>query len=262
MAVQEPNNIVDHFIDSTGVISWKFFSDKHDFEFTEWNCSGNTKDEHDYLMNILKELGKEVYIANFESLGVSACRILVPNFSEIYPVEDLYWDNNNIALLYRENILNIHELSENEKLDLVNLLEENENGHDNFMPVSELIGISFDENSNWGELVVGELKGLIHLSLKNYEEAKEFVELFFTFNDHNMERRKYYQLVNILLDIEKLTPIWNIRTTKMNLEKMYGPDLLAIGSQTISGEIQFFGFRKNKSSPKIIRETLGFIKEL
>ena len=140
------------------------------------------------------------------------------NFSEIYPVEDLYWDNNNIALLYRENILNIHNLSTNEKIELIELLEEN--GHDNFMPVSELIGISFDENSNWGELVVGELKGLIHLSLKNYEEAKEYVELFFTFNDHNMERRKYYQLVNILLDIQ-IDPNLHLENYQTSLEKMY-----------------------------------------
>ena len=33
-AITEHNNIVDHFIDSTGVISWKFFSDKSDYEFS------------------------------------------------------------------------------------------------------------------------------------------------------------------------------------------------------------------------------------
>ena len=257
MAVQEPNNIVDHFIDSTGIISWKFFSDIPDYEFSEWNCDGNTQEEHDYLMGILKELGKEVYISNFESLGVSACRILVPNFSEIYPVEDLYWDNNNVSLLYRKKILNIHQLSTTEKIELVDLLEEN--GHDNFMPVSELIGISFDENSNWGELVIGELKGLIHLSLKNYEDAKEYVELFFTFNDHNMERRKYYQLVNILLDIQ-IDPDLNFENYQQNLERMYGPDLLKIGRQTISGEIQFFGLEKTNLQLKSLDRHLDLLK--
>ena len=42
------------------------------------------------------------------SLGATACRILVPGYSEVYPVEDLIWDNTNKALDYREDILNIH----------------------------------------------------------------------------------------------------------------------------------------------------------
>ena len=44
-SVCDPNNIVDHFIDSTGVISWKFFSEKSDYEFAEWDFSGTTEEE-------------------------------------------------------------------------------------------------------------------------------------------------------------------------------------------------------------------------
>src|SRR5690554_360342 len=33
MAVSEPNNFVEHFIDSTGVVSWRFFSANSDFDF-------------------------------------------------------------------------------------------------------------------------------------------------------------------------------------------------------------------------------------
>ena len=39
--------------------------------------------------------GKEVYMAVYTDLGAPACRILVPNYSEIYPIEDLIWDNTN-----------------------------------------------------------------------------------------------------------------------------------------------------------------------
>jgi ribosomal protein S12 methylthiotransferase accessory factor len=35
-AVTEPNNFVEHFIDSSGVVSWRFFSAKSDYEFVEW----------------------------------------------------------------------------------------------------------------------------------------------------------------------------------------------------------------------------------
>ena len=185
MAVTEHNNIVDHFIDSTGIISWKFFSSKNDFDFSDWNFDGSTEEEFNYLVNILMEMNKEVYIADYPELGSYACRILVPNYSEIYPTEDLIWDNNNQALDYREDILNLHNLDTKDLNNLANKLEED--GHDNFRPVSELIGINFDENSPWGELVIGELKALILIATKNYDQAKEYTELFLTFNDHSFE---------------------------------------------------------------------------
>src|SRR5690554_5942032 len=34
MAVTEPNNYVEHFIDSSGIVSWRFFSARADFEFS------------------------------------------------------------------------------------------------------------------------------------------------------------------------------------------------------------------------------------
>ena len=41
---------------------------------------------------------------------ISTADTEVPNYSEIYPAEDLIWDNNNQALDYREDILNLHYL--------------------------------------------------------------------------------------------------------------------------------------------------------
>jgi hypothetical protein len=36
----------------------------------------------------------------------------VPGYSEVYPVEDLIWDNTNKALLFRADILNLHRLDD------------------------------------------------------------------------------------------------------------------------------------------------------
>jgi len=38
-AVTEPNNFVEHFIDSSGVVSWRFFSAKANYNFVEWDFS-------------------------------------------------------------------------------------------------------------------------------------------------------------------------------------------------------------------------------
>lgn len=243
-AISEHNNIIDHFIDSTGVISWKFFSEKTDYDFNEWNFSGSTKEEFTYLMNILEELGKEVYIADYEELGAKACRILVPGYSEIYLAEDLIWDNHNKALDYREDILNIHRLSDKALNKLVERLEESE--LDDNMLISELIGIAFDENDSWGRLTMGELKGLIFLTLKRFDEAKQMIEMFLTFNDSTPERRVFYQVLNILLDItltgaEEDTETLNLNDYLPNLSRMYGVELLETAKACMEGTCRFHG---------------------
>jgi hypothetical protein len=62
-AVTEPNNFVEHFIDSSGVVSWRFFSAKSDFDFVEWDFSGkgehSNAEEAAKLFGILEDMGKE-----------------------------------------------------------------------------------------------------------------------------------------------------------------------------------------------------------
>jgi ribosomal protein S12 methylthiotransferase accessory factor len=240
-AITEHNNIVDHFIDSTGVISWKFFGQRPDYEFSHWNFSGSTQEEYLYLLKILKDLNKEVYIADYEELGAKACRILVPDYSEIYEAEDLIWDNHNRALIFRSDILNIHSLNDD---DLQRLLEKiEESALDDYMLISELIGVAFDENSVWGRCTIGELKGLIHMALKNFEEAKELIEMFLTFNDNIATRRKFYQVLNVLLDIS-ISEDLKLEDYTYNLTRMYGEELLRTAQSSLSGDIRFFGLTK------------------
>lgn len=240
-AVSEHNNIVDHFIDSTGVVSWKFFSEKADYNFVEWNFSGTTEEEFNYLMGILIQLEKEVYIADYEELGAKACRILVPDYSEIYLPEDLIWDNHNLALEFREDILNIHSLSNRKLSKLVKRLEESE--IDNYKEITELIGVAFDENSVWGQLTVGELKAMIYLALEQFEEAKELVEMFVTFSDVSSSRKMFYQALNIVLDIV-LRDDLELEDYLPNLTRMYGQEVMANAVGSVSGEAKFFGLTK------------------
>ena len=151
-AVNEPYNFVEHFIDSSGLVSWRFFSAKSDFEFVEWDFSGqgesSNADEAAGLFGILEEMGKEAYVAVYDQLGATACRILVPGYSEVYPVEDLVWDNTNKALLFRADVLNLHRLDDAGLTALLERLENNE--LDEYGDIATLIGIEFDENTVWG----------------------------------------------------------------------------------------------------------------
>ncbi|WP_101675544.1 OsmC domain/YcaO domain-containing protein [Alloalcanivorax mobilis] len=242
LAVTEPNNFVEHFIDSTGVVSWRFFSDKADYDFQEWDFSGSssqsTDEEAERLFAILDELGKEVYMAVHEDLGAPVCRILVPGYSEVYPVDDLVWDNTNKALDYREDILTLHALDDS---GLVNLLERLEDSQiDDYTDVITLIGIEFDENTVWGQLTVLELKLLINLALRQHEEALERVEAFLQFNDNTVERNLFYRAVSAVLEIT-LDDELELDDYRANLERMYGDETMVGVIGAVNGEMRFPG---------------------
>lgn len=105
--VAEHANLETHFIDSSGLISWDLFKTEADYEFADWNFGDDTEQEFAGLMSIFADEGAEVYIADYEHLGVYACRILVPGMSEIYPVDDLLLANNNMGMHLRDIILSL-----------------------------------------------------------------------------------------------------------------------------------------------------------
>lgn len=245
LAVSEPENFVEHFIDSSGVISWRFFSAKADYEFNEWDFSGTNEEESAQLFSILKDLGKEAYIAVYNKLGdgynYSACRILVPGYSEVYPVEDLIWDNTNKALDYREDILNIHALDDQALAGLLARLEQSQ--LDNYTDIRTLIGIEFDENTVWGQLTILELKILINLALGELAEAIVLVEEFLQFNDNTVERNLFYQAVHTVLEIA-LHEEMQIEDYIQNLNRMFGEETMTNVIGSVNSEVKFFGLSK------------------
>ena len=241
-AVTEPNNFVEHFIDSSGIVSWRFFSAKADHEFVEWDFSGqgenSNAEEAATLLGILKDMGKEVYTAVYDQLGAVACRILVPGYSEVYPVEDLVWDNTNKALLFREDVLNLHRLDDARLSALLDRLENNE--LDEYLDIATLIGIEFDENTEWGQLTVLELKLLIHLALQQLEEAQELVGAFLQYNDNTVERKLFYQALNVVLEVQ-LDPDLELADYEHNFRRMFGNDRLDAVIGSVDGTVRFFG---------------------
>ncbi|MCG9714788.1 OsmC domain/YcaO domain-containing protein [Shewanella insulae] len=257
MAVSEPENFVEHFIDSTGVISWRFFSNKADYAFCEWDFSGSNEEEAKGLFGILESLGKEVYVAEFEEQGASACRILVPGYSEVYPVDDLIWDNTNKALDYREDILNLHRLSDDELADLVNRLEESQ--LDNYTDIRTLIGIVFDENTVWGQLTIIELKILIYLALGAQEEALELVEDFLQFNDNTVQRGLFYQAMNAVLEVT-LDEELELEDFIGNFTRMFGDEVMAEVVGSVNGEVRFSGLTETSMALEGIEPHLRLIE--
>jgi len=241
-AVAEPNNFVEHFIDSSGIVSWRFFSKKSNYEFVEWDFSGkgenSNEEEAETLFGILKSIGKEAYLAVYDQLGAIACRILVPGYSEVYPIEDLVWNNTNKALLFRADILNISNLDDESLSSLLERLENNE--LDEHGDIATLIGIEFDENTPSGQLTVLELKLLIHLALRQIDEAHELVGAFLQYNDNTVERKLFYQALNAVLEIA-LDDDLELDNYIVNLRRMFGNERIDAVVGSVDGTTRFYG---------------------
>ncbi|RAU18387.1 OsmC domain/YcaO domain-containing protein [Nitrincola tibetensis] len=257
LAVSEPNNFVEHFIDSSGVISWRFFSNNADYDFCEWDFSGTNEDEAKSLFAILEELGKEVYMAVHEDLGAPVCRILVPGYSEVYPIEDLIWDNTNKALDYRDDILNLHRLSDAQLAALFERLEESQ--LDDYMDIITLIGIEFDENTEWGQLTILELKLLIHLALGQHEEALERVEQFLQYNTNTVERGLFYRAINAVLEIT-LDDELALEDFLPNLVRMFGQETMDAVVGSVTGDVRFYGLTPTNSQLEGLDKHLRLIE--
>jgi len=241
-AVTEPNNFVEHFIDSSGIVSWRFFSAKSDYDFIEWDFSkkgeNSSAKEAATLFGILKTMGKEAYVAVYDQLGATACRIIVPSYSEVYPIEDLIWDNTNKALLFRNDILNLTLLSDASLSTLLERLENNE--LDEYGDIATLIGIEFDDNTPWGKLTVLELKLLIQLALKQFEDAHALVRAFLQYNDNTVERRLFYQALDAALEI-LLADDLEFDDYIINFRRMFGDERVDAVMGSVNGSVRFYG---------------------
>jgi ribosomal protein S12 methylthiotransferase accessory factor len=173
-----------------------------------------------------------------DQLGAIACRILVPGYSEVYPVDDLIWDNTNKALRFRDDILNLHRLDDDALEALRERLEESE--VDDYTDIITLIGIEFDENTVWGQLTVLELKLLINLALQRLEEAKERVEALLQYNENTVERVLFYQALNVVLEVV-LDDELELDDYVANFRRMFGNPRMDAVLGSVDGSVRFYG---------------------
>lgn len=235
-------NLEIHFVDSSGIISWNFLGDSPDFEFNDWNFSTTTEEDYAWLVERIHAEDRDIYIADFAHLGVYACRIIVPGMSEIYPVDDLEWENNSIGNEIRPAILQLTDLNDDECAELLDAL--NELGLDDQRPVAALIGLAADAGSFWKDLRVGELKTLLALAIGDEEAIREGCEWIRHFEQLDGQRRKVYRCIESLLNMADAVPYNDA------LRHLYGANTLQQAQALLNREQRFFGLH----SPGMVLE--------
>jgi ribosomal protein S12 methylthiotransferase accessory factor len=231
--VASPQNLETHFIDSSGPIHWDFLWNGPDYEFVEWNFSGTTEEECEYLVERIHAEDFDIYILDYEHLGVYACRIIVPEMSEIYQAEDLEWDNNSTGNDLREAILHLPELDEEECVELFDALDEM--GLDDHQPVAALIGLAPDAGSLWTDLRIGELKTLLALTIDDEEAIREGCQWIRHFEQINEDRRRVYRCIEALLDMD------DAEGYVPNIGLLYGKTALQQAQALLDGSLRFWG---------------------
>ena len=242
-AVADPVNLETHFIDSSGLISYDFFKQEKDFDFVYWDFDNSTQSEFDFLVSMLDEDSmpggrRDIYIADYQHLGVYGCRILVPGISEIYPVEELHWQNNNEGIAVREKILALGALSTEQASELMQELEQSELSEHS--DICSLIGVAPDPQSVWESLRVGELKGMLALHIGDYGQALEWSDWCLEMQQLPVEREKFYRTLAALLEIH-LDEERERAAYLDGLGVLYGQDTVARCVSLIDGKTRYDG---------------------
>ena len=238
-------NIEIHFVDSSGVIHWKFLGDEPDHEFCDWNFSTSTQEDYAWAVDRIHRDGRDIYIADFTHLGVYACRILVPGMSEIYPVDDLEFENNSVGNTVREALLNLPDLDDQECSDLLDTL--NESSLADQRPVAAVIGMAADAGSFWSDLRVGELKTLLALAIGDEAATLEGCDWIRHFDQLNPQRRGVYACIESLINLAEMGDSGPYLSA---LRQLYGAGAVAQARALIMQTDRFMGL----SAPGLMME--------
>lgn len=150
--VADSINLESHFIDSNGKIGMSFLSKKKSFKLAKWSYGGNgIDDELNYLLLLAK--GKKIYIKEFNQLGFYACQIIIPSISEVYPLEDLIYNNKNQAKKIRDMVLNFNDYDPQDVLEEIEILSDE-------LSVGGHIGVVFEK-----EFSMAEFKAMVYMEI-------------------------------------------------------------------------------------------------
>jgi ribosomal protein S12 methylthiotransferase accessory factor len=230
-------NLESHFIDSDGLLSWKILNNYPDYPLQHWDFEGTTDEEWTLLQSIVRKCGHDIYRAEFNHCGMYSCRLLVPGMSEIYPVDDLVWNNRNQGTELRPQLLQLNTMAReeleniDEQLDNVDFQED--------LLVSRVIGVLFDDDSAWSNLRIGELRAMLKLALGIYGEAMEQCRWCTDFAELPATRKRLHQLLHTLLGF--LVQGEDVANYMETLSQIYREDEIGYAQKIIRREIVFPG---------------------
>jgi ribosomal protein S12 methylthiotransferase accessory factor len=192
-----------------------------------------TDEDYAWLCGCIEAEGRDIYVADFEEQGAYSCRILVPGMSEIYPVEDLEWENNSVGNDIRPAMVRLHDLNESECTELLadlqtlNLSDER--------PLWEILGLAVPLETPWKELRIGELKTLLGLALGDKQTIVEGCDWIHQYHQLSPARRNVYRCIEHIMQFD------DADNYQRALVLMYGAATVDQAHALLNGSERFFG---------------------
>jgi len=125
-------NLEKHFISSDGDVHKDIINGN--FKEIKWQF----EEKFDYF--------DEFYIKDYSFKNYYAFHLIVPSFSEVYPIDDLIYNNKNQGKFYRDFVLKYKNYSKFEIIENFETLNQ-------FLDVGKFIGVEFKENLNINEFI-------------------------------------------------------------------------------------------------------------
>ena len=236
--VADQLNLESHFIDSNGLLAWSMLGDHSEQAFCHWDFGGTTLQEHRRLEAIIAGCGHEIYVAEYSHCGMNACRVIVPGMSEIYPVDDLIWNNKTMGAGLRPELLRLGQMSCGELRQFFATLDDL--GLDDRQRIADVIGVVFDEGTAWEGLRVGELKAMLALATGDLDLAARWCAWCRQgFGGLPPGRLKLYRALHDLLALQQAGEA--PADYALALDQYYEAELLTTARQLIKGHQTFPG---------------------
>jgi ribosomal protein S12 methylthiotransferase accessory factor len=126
--VKNSFNLYRHFVNLSGDVHTNFLKKPY-FDKSEWNF-----DSLDVFL-------EDEYLKVFEARGYYAVWLIIPGISEVYPLEDMIYNNiNQGKLYYRDKILNYEKYSKEEIYEVIDELK-----YSFATELGALVGVKFQE---------------------------------------------------------------------------------------------------------------------
>ena len=235
-------NLESHFVDSTGILPMQMFRKIPDYKFVAWDFSGNTQEQYKALRYMIAKLGFDIYVRSYNELGVCVYRTIVPGMSEIYPVDDLVYNNTNSGIDFQDALLSLPGSEETVETYADYLDELESEDIDNDVLVCQLLGILPDPKSKWASLRMGELRCLIALAAKVYPTALTYAiwTVRYNQNDFSLDKLSFYQCLIKVLQC-KTEGSLNEEDYLEGFELLYGKKTLQNVLDHVNGNARFNG---------------------
>jgi ribosomal protein S12 methylthiotransferase accessory factor len=169
-----PENLESHFINSTGILHKNIFKSVPSFPGFFQSFHGNSEEEWHTLCGLVESAGYTILTRDILWENHTACQIIIPGFSEMYPFEDLLQKDLKGYCNIRNEIIS---LMERDPVDIERLIELFETEH--FEPekgAGESLGLLLPPSSPWSRYSVRDILFLLVLAEEGPEKASFYLD--------------------------------------------------------------------------------------